>query len=87
MTTPTPEQMRELADERGVVVQHWGETKRWATDAESALRVAADQLEAVKAEVIRYAGWHEQSPEDSWRFERDIRTALGMEQYDGDDDD
>jgi len=35
-------------------------------------------LEEARAVVDRYEGWWEDSPEDSWRFERDIRAALGM---------
>lgn len=31
--------------------------------------------------VFAYGGWYEDAPEDSWRFERDLRTALGMDQY------
>lgn len=56
-----------------------------AADEIDRIRAAAYKLDAVRAEVIRYAGWHEQSPEDSWRFERDLRTALDMEQYSGDE--
>lgn len=35
-------------------------------------------LQAVVTTVDRYEGWHIDSPEDSWRFERDIRAALGL---------
>lgn len=88
MTALTTQQMRTLADaalDADLIPsdQHDALFARLAVN----LRVAADQLEAVRAEVTRYAGWHEQSPEDSWRFERDLRTALGMDQYSGDDDD
>lgn len=88
MNDITPEQMRALAEaaldaDLIPLDQHDALFARIAVN----LRAAADQLEAVRDEVIRYAGWHEQSPEDSWRFERDIRTALGMEQYSGEEDD
>lgn len=88
MTALTPEQLRVLASDMDSKGHNWsGRPAHDFFDAASALRASADLLEAVRAEVIRYAGWHEQSPEDSWRFERDLRTALGMEQYSGDDDD
>jgi hypothetical protein len=86
----TPEKLRVLADERDEAADAWPEYPIVATkfrEDATALRAAADRIDAVRGEVIRYAGWHEQSPEDSWRFERDIRTALGMGQYNSDDRD
>lgn len=44
-----------------------------------------DQLDIVRSTVHDYGGWYEDAPEDSWRFERDLRTALGMEQYERED--
>lgn len=84
----TPEEMRALADEQEQQFMHFDayledRSRRTAT----ALRIAADQLETATAVVKQYAGWYEYSPEDSWRFERDIRAALVMEQYSGDNDD
>jgi hypothetical protein len=83
MTAPTPEQMRALADERGVVVQHWGETKRWATDAEAALRAAADQLEAVRGLLqtldpgnpYMYDPWSDESV-DPTNIDEVVRAAV-----------
>lgn len=86
----TPQQMRELADEEEKASAYMAQLG-FDTGHEDAitvaLRAAADQLEAVQVVVRRYAGWYEDGPEDSWRFERDLRVALGMEQYDGGDDD
>jgi hypothetical protein len=48
----TPDELRALADERGVAVQDWSETKRWAIDAEAAIRSTADAL-------TRIAVWRE----------------------------
>ncbi len=45
-----------------------------------------EQLAAAREVVNNYGGWYEYSPEDSWRFERDIRTALGMPQCDPEED-
>ena len=88
MTAPTPEQMRAMASGiSGIEFAVPEQTGQRVIAAQQALRAAADQLEAVRQEVSNYAGWYEYSLEDSWRFERDLRTALSMEQYSGDDDD
>lgn len=39
------------------------------------------RLAAVREIVENYGGWYDYSPEDSWRFERDLRKALDMPQY------
>lgn len=79
MTASTPEQMRALADDVQHTVDNGYEFA--PENVVDALRTAADQLEAVRTQVTNYAGWYEYSPEDSWRFERDLRTAIGMPQY------
>ncbi|MDR6172633.1 hypothetical protein [Curtobacterium sp. SORGH_AS_0776] len=88
MTTPTSEQylVQDLRTKASNIRADATEAEQdWIEVAES-LEVAADRLEAVRQEVLDYAGWYEYSPEDSWRFERDLRTALGMKQYTGDDE-
>lgn len=77
MTATITEQMRALADAPDV--------NHWSASARDALRAAADQLDAVREIVENYGGWYEYSPEDSWRFERDLREALGMPQYEPED--
>lgn len=88
MTAPDPEQMRALGDGlSGIELALPEQTAQRVVAAQQALRAAADQLEAAQAVVRDNAGWYDDAPEDSWRFERDVRAALGMEQYTGNEDD
>lgn len=54
--------------------------------AQEAVNRLHAQLVAAREVVHEYGGWYEDAPEDSWRFERDLRTALGMDQYKREDD-
>ena len=48
--------------------------------------VAANYVEAARKVMDQYSGWWDGSPEDSWRLERDMRSALGMKPYEEDED-
>lgn len=37
------------------------------------------QRDAVLEVMDGYEDWYEDAPEDSWRFQRDLRAALGIE--------
>jgi hypothetical protein len=45
------------------------------------LREIAATLDRAEAVIAQYSGWWDGSPEDSWRLERDMRSALGVPEY------
>lgn len=69
--------MTDPNDFQGIVTKL--RTTKGSEYALDVMKEAADVIDNVVLIVRNYQGWYEYSPEDSWRLERDLMAALGIE--------